>query len=291
VVVFHYSGHGSRVLDLNPIVPIRDGIGLNGTFVPVDATLPKGYPNVGGSVNDIMGHTLFLLMSALQTENVTAVLDSCFSGGAARNDFRVRSRDGGEKIQISPIEKAYQEKWLSKLDWTQEDFVDRYRQGVAKGVVLTATDPTQYALETRMNGFVVGLFTHSLTEYLWRETATPESAIAYTQSLIQSAIPANLQQTPLAEVQVGSRYDKQSIYFFDPPNPAANAVVTAVEGDRAQLWLGGLDSASLGKLEVGTAFVGIGGSGKVVLRSRQGLIAETMVEETVETGALLRLVA
>lgn len=69
-------------------------MGLNGTNVPVDSTLPPNYPNVGGEVNDIMGHTLFVLMSAIKTENFTAILDSFFSGLATRN-FKVRSREGG----------------------------------------------------------------------------------------------------------------------------------------------------------------------------------------------------
>ena len=174
---------------------------------------------------------------------------------------------------------------LSRLDWTPEEFVDRYRQGVAKGVVLAATNRWQLANEKTINGFVAGLFTHSLTEYLWRETATPESAIAYTRSLIAP----DLKQAPLAEIQAGSHYDTQSLYFLDLPNPWANAVVTEVEGDRAQLWLGGLDGASFGKLEEGTTFVGVGGSGKVTMRSRQGLVAEVTVEEAVTEGTLLRL--
>ena len=94
VVVYHYSGHGSRIFDPNPIFVEPGKEGMNGTFVPVDGKLPAGYPEVGGTVQDIMGHTLFLLMSALKTENVTVVLDSCFSGGATR-ESRVRSRDGG----------------------------------------------------------------------------------------------------------------------------------------------------------------------------------------------------
>jgi metacaspase-1 len=110
VVAYHYSGHGSRVFDPDPIISDRadPNNGLNDTFVPIDATLPPGYPKQGGEVKDIMGHTLYLLVSALQTENVTAVLDSCYSGGATR-EFRVRSRDGGNSLHISPEEKAYQE--------------------------------------------------------------------------------------------------------------------------------------------------------------------------------------
>lgn len=84
--MFHFSGHGSLVLDKE-----RDTAdGLNGTLVPHDASLP---PN-GGVVKDIMGHTLFLLMYALPTENVTVVLDCCYSGGSKRGNFAVRSRNG-----------------------------------------------------------------------------------------------------------------------------------------------------------------------------------------------------
>uniref|UniRef100_A0ACD5GXA4 Caspase family protein n=1 Tax=Desertifilum tharense IPPAS B-1220 TaxID=1781255 RepID=A0ACD5GXA4_9CYAN len=137
VAVYHFSGHGSRVFDPDPIPHLTrsDGTGLNGTLVPVDGHLPNGYPSTGGTVKDIMGHTLFLLMSAVPTENFTAVLDSCYSGGATRRDFRVRSRQGGRQLEVSPEEKAYQEKWLSKLQLSREEYVRRYREGVAKGVV------------------------------------------------------------------------------------------------------------------------------------------------------------
>src|SRR6476469_2052829 len=46
VVVYHYSGHGSRVADPDPIVvsSARDNSGLSSTFVPIDSGLPIGYP-------------------------------------------------------------------------------------------------------------------------------------------------------------------------------------------------------------------------------------------------------
>src|SRR4028119_49130 len=178
VVVYHYSGHGSLVRDPDPIIvsSSRDKSGLNGTFVPIDSELPSSQ---GGVVQDIMGHTLFLLMSALKSENVTAVLDSCYSGAATRK-LKVRARDNkGKNIQISPDEKSYQEQWLSKLKLSRQQFVEAYRRGVAKGVVLAATDPNQTAADASINGFYAGAFTYNLTQYLWQQTSTPESAIAY----------------------------------------------------------------------------------------------------------------
>ncbi|NES21009.1 MAG: caspase family protein [Symploca sp. SIO3E6] len=282
VVVYHYSGHGSRVFDPDPIVfePSNQNNQLNGTFVPVDGTLPPGYPAEEGVVKDIMGHTLFLLMSALQSEYVTVVLDSCFSGAATRK-FKVRARNGGRNVLISPEEKAYQEQWLSQLNMSREEFIEEYRRGVAKGVVLASTAPKQTAADARLNGFFAGIFTYLLTQYLWLETSTVEDAIAY----VIPQIPKKFNQIPRAEVKVGSGYEQQPIYFLNPESPAAHTVITEVEGNQATLWLGGLDLATI---ESGTVFTAVNGSGKVILRSRQGLEGKAIIEEVVKPGMLLR---
>ena len=233
-----------------------------------------------------MGHTLFLLMSALKSEDFTAVLDSCYSGAATRK-FRVRARDGGNKVQISPEEKSYQDKWLSRLNLSREEFVKRYREGVAKGVVLAATNPTQTAADAKLNGFYAGAFTYNLTQYLWQQTSTPESAIAY----VVPNIPQEFNQTPGYEAKEGSGNEKKPIYFINNPSPAADAVITEVKGNEAKLWFGG---ANLGELDNGTVFTIIdargGSSGKVTLRSRIGLVGVATVEGVVEEGILLRKV-
>ena len=282
VVVYHYSGHGSRVFDPDPIIfdPSNQNNQLNGTFVPVDGTLPLGYPTEEGVVKDIMGHTLFLLMSALQSENVTVVLDSCFSGAATRT-FKVRARNGGRNVLISPEEKAYQEQWLSRLKFSREEFITGYRRGVAKGVVLASTAPNQIAADARLNGFFAGIFTYLLTQYLWLETSTVAEAIAF----VTPQIPKKFNQIPRAEVKVGSGYEQQPLYFLNPKSPVAQAVITGVEGNQATLWLGGVDLATV---ENGTVFIGVNGSGKVKLRSRQGLVGKAIVEEVVESGMLLQ---
>ncbi|EAW38601.1 caspase family protein [Lyngbya sp. PCC 8106] len=291
VAVFHYSGHGSRVLDPNPIIgksPIVDSTGLNGTFVPVDSVLPAGYPNVGGAVDDIMGHTLFLLMSAIQTENFTAVLDSCFSGMKTR-DFKVRSRDGGEKIEISSQEKAYQEQWLSRLDMSPEEFVQGYKTGVAKGVVLASAQPSQTAKDVKILDFHVGIFSYLLTQYLWQNTGTPENAIAYTNT----QIPRNLSQNPLYEVKIESGYENKPLYFVNNKTPVANAVITEITGNQAQIWLGGLTVKQKAELKSRTIFNIVNSqsnsSRKVILQSRKGLVGIATIEGNIEVGTLLSL--
>src|SRR5919202_55575 len=191
VVVFHYSGHGSQVNDPDGDNPDK----LNSTFVPIDAFLPSGFPNTGGVVQDIMGHTLFLLMSAVQTENITVVLDSCYSGGDTRGNFLIRSRDGGSQLQISPDEKVYQEQWLSRLKMSPQEFIKQRQAGVAKGVVIASTQRDQTAADTPFNDFYAGAFTYLMTQYLWEQTGTVGSAIA---NITQNIKPFS-SQVPLAE--------------------------------------------------------------------------------------------
>jgi hypothetical protein len=281
VVVYHYSGHGSLIRDPNPIIVEPGKEGMNGTFVPADGNLPVGYPETGGTVQDIMGHTLFLLMSALQSENVTVVLDSCFAGGATR-EVRVRSRDGGENILVSDGEKAYQEQWLSRLNLSPEEFVNGYRAGVAKGVVLAATAPNQLAREENINGFRCGLFTYLLTHYLWQE----EKNIEQVFQKILPEIPEHFRQVPRYEVKPGTDYQLTSPFFINTPKVPAQAIVTQVQGKTAQLWLGGVD---LRKVNPGTIFTAIQGTGQVKVVSREGMIAQAMVEKTVTVGMPMRL--
>ncbi|MDF5731788.1 MAG: caspase family protein [Rhizonema sp. PD38] len=283
VVVFHFSGHGSRIADPDPVfVSLFDNTDLNGTLVPIDAVLPPGYPQQGGQVKDIMGHTLFLLMASVKSENFTAVLDSCFSGGATR-EFRVRSREGGRNIQIVPAEKAYQENLLSKLNLKRQDFIKRYRKGVAKGVVLAATDPNQLAADAQLNGFYAGAFTYLFTQYLWQKTNTPETTISY----VKQHIPDKYNQTPIFETKAGSGDEKQPIYFISNPSVSADAVITAVTGNQARLWLSGVD---VGNVDTGTVFAVVNGSGKVIYQSREGLEGKGIVQGVVKEGALLRKV-
>ncbi|PHJ63895.1 peptidase C14 [Nostoc linckia z18] len=285
VVVFHYSGHGSQVYDPNPIT---EELGLNGTFVPVDSGLPAGYPEKSGTVEDIMGHTLFLLMSACQSENFTAVLDSCFSGGAMRN-YKVRSRPGGKSALISANEKDYQRKWLSKLNLSPSEFIRRYRAGVAKGVILAATNPEQTAADARFNGFYAGAFSYPLTRYLWQNSSTPEKAIAQVLEYLHQE---DYEQTPILEVKPQSRNEKQPIFFVDAANTTADAVITEITGNRAKLWLGGVD---VGNIEEGSQFRAMGvnkaNSAEVQLISRTGLVGIATVKGLVKPGMLLQAMA
>lgn len=282
VAVLHFSGHGSLVRDPDPIyVNPNTDRGLAGTLVPVDGALPGNATTQGGIVSDIMGHTLFLLMSAIATENLTVVLDSCHSGASTR-EIRVRAREGGENIEISPQEKAYQEQWLTRLDWSREEFVQQYRRGIANGVVLAATQPNQLAVDEQLNGFIAGAFSYRLTQHLWQQDSTPEQTIAE----IQSQIPDNYRQQPQLEVEADSDYGQQPFYFVENPRMGGHALAIEKEGDQAKLILVGIDP---GEVKAGIEFVTSEGNGGVEVEAREGLIATGKSMGAVEVGAVLRV--
>jgi hypothetical protein len=273
VVVFHFSGHGSRLPETDPIQACRND-NFNSTLVPVD-------DGKNGVAQDIMGRTLFLLMSALKTENVTAVLDSCYSGGGTRGNFRVRSIPG-DGLKLSPEEIAYQKSWMEQLQLSPEELARRRCAGVAKGVVFASAQRDQEALDANWGDFSAGAFTYLMTQYLWQQTGNVGSTIAQ----LSNSIKTLSRQVPLADGNLN-----QPVYFFNKPVPPTDAVITKVEGDKATLWLGGVDRESLEAFQPGATFAIVNDkgqpSGKLELVSpRSGLRGEAKL---VEKGAAASL--
>lgn len=296
VVVYHFSGHGSQVSD--PDCDTSDC--LNSTFVPIDSSLATGYTNQGGVVQDIMGHTLFLLMAALQTENVTVVLDSCHSGGGTRGNFRVRSifdaasltRSSGSQLQPVDAEQAYQQQWLSKLNLSPDQFKQQRRQGIAKGVVIASTKRNQLAADAPFNDFFAGAFTYLMTQYLWQQTGNESFASAIANIARSTTRLSFTSQEPLMESKPGSNYPRSPVYFINEQTPPAEAVITKVEGNQAELWLGGLDPKSLEAFGSGAILSVVDPQsrekGRVQLESRQGLVGRAKLLDAAQPGALLQ---
>jgi len=290
VVVFHFSGHGSRVLD--PDQDFEDG--LNSTLVPVDSPLPAEFPRVGGPVDDITGHTMFLLGSAMPTENYTIVLDSCHSGGAKRGNLTIRSRAGGSGLSMSDRELAYQAEWLSRLDLSQEDFIQRRRAGIAKGAAIASTRREQYAADAPFDDFYAGAFTFVLTQYLWQQTGESPLTGAIANVARTTTELSFSNQEPQFETQPGSNFDNQPLYFVPKIATPAEAVITNITGDDVEMWLGGVDPNSLEAFEAGAVLSGVDARGqargRVQLTTRSGLTGRGRLVDTdsLPSGSLLQ---
>lgn len=305
VAVFHYSGHGSQVID-----PDGESIdGLNSTFVPIDCPVPVGYPHTEGPVNDIMGHSLFLLMSAVQTENLTVVLDSCHSGGGKRGNLTIRSRQGasenGAKLYPSEVELNFQEQLRSQLGLSPEEVRELRREQIAKGVVIAAASRNQFAADVPFGDFHAGAFTYLMTRYLWQQTRSEPvrqviiNLTRSTRSLARTT--SSIVQEPEFEFNPAENQN-QPLYFLEPQRPPAEAVILGIQGDTIDLWLGGVDSQSLEAFTQETMFSAIAPSGEDVggesplliqLESRNGLngkgkIVPSSPRESLQVGRLLQ---
>ncbi len=287
VVLFHFSGHGARLISPNPIPneyssDVKQS--LNSSFVTQDANSR----NSDGSVNDITGNTLFLLMSALQTDAVTAVLDCCYSGGGTRGASRIRAaRDGNGIDRPSPAELAYQQQWLRKLNLTPQQFRDRRIQDNAKGAVLAAAEKQQ-AAQDGIGNINAGAFTYLLTQYLWSNPTTFREAEASLKSLLLGT------QEPVFDLHKG--IDANPIYFT-PGDRLAQAIVTEAQGNQVKLWLGGLEQASLeailGAAQPQSEFAVLDetgqpiGTAKLKARGESDFSAIAVVDRPVKVGARL----
>lgn len=278
VVVFHFSGHGSRVLDADPI----HADDLNSTFVPsdVDGDLEQ--------VDDIMGKTLFLLMSALETEQVTAVLDSCYSGGGTRGNVRIRAADGGRTFRASDRELAYQEKWLTALEAKQKinraEFLSRREIGVAKGAVIAACQRNQESADVTFDGFDAGAFTYLMTQFLWQQTDSLQSTVSRIRSDTQQLSG----QIPLLDTQ-GSA--DEPVYFVSLAAQAtpAEAVVIAQSEDETTLWLGGVHPDVLATFSRGNTLTTFSEpDSPLVITHRAGLLATVSSKAPLPIDTLLR---
>lgn len=291
-VVFHYSGHGSFVKDPHPLPTlirnengqkkvIPNHLGITGTMVPTDRL--TSHPD---QVQDIMGRSLFLLMHALKTDNVTVVLDSCHSGGSTRGNLQARTvpsrLDDSAPATPSPIELEYQKRWIKDLQLSDTKLHEMRQRGITKGVAIGSAQYDQWAADTPFDGktFYAGAFTYLLTRYLWQQSIE-ESIETVFVNLIRStqdiAHRSGINQEPIFDTNPSSNR-QQPAYFLQPTVPFAEAVVRSLNSDGTlQYWLGGISSLSLEANSSGSIFSIITANSQEIAQveqiSRQGLLA------------------
>ncbi|NES24421.1 MAG: DUF4384 domain-containing protein [Symploca sp. SIO3E6] len=292
VVVFHFSGHGSQVFDPNS--PFQNQ--LNSTFVPLDRKIsPQGERFV---VSDIMGETLFLWMSALETENVTAILDSCHAGGGKRGNLTIRAINGGKDTDPSPIEREYQQQLMTKLGLTAEEVNRLRQQGIPRGVVIASAAQKQLAADMPFDGFYAGAFTYALTQYLWQATADEGVSNIVANVSRSTTKMSSTRQVPEFEAKAGN--ERQPMYFLQKQTLPAEAVVTKIEGEQVELWLGGIEPGTIAAFNKDAIFLLLDDQGQnlgiVQLQSRdskngligRGKLVEIRQPNLLKPGLLLQ---
>lgn len=246
VVVFHFSGFGSQV-KLSPGYQTDKSVALQNSLVPVDGSLRKKNPKVA---NDLLAETLVLLLRTLATDQVTTVIDTSHTvaDNLLQGNLKVRSSTNRPAQEASRDELAFQDQLRRRIQDSGKAMVNRQPVSVVPGamnsmagLVLTAAEPNQMAMEAKWNGFSAGLFTYALTQYLWQAIPTTTSQVSLTQAGVMVNQLTGTQQQP----RLGGQSSLEPIpTYYLPLNPSmgADGVVTAVEdnGQTAQLWLAAL---------------------------------------------------
>ncbi|MBD2528867.1 caspase family protein [Nostoc flagelliforme FACHB-838] len=254
VVVFHFSGYGSRVkLETSPDT---------GQNALVAANVGQ-YAQNEKIVNHILEETLLLLLRSLPTNRVTAVLDTSYYAPNTVLGLKIR---------------ALQES-VGKLAPEELDFLKQLKTQKLSStpIVLAATsEPNQTAREGFFSGFTTGLFTYALTQYLWE--FTPATTIQVAFSHVENSLSqlGSKQQPALLSSQ-----KNQNLTSLQPDGIiGAEGVVTAIEedGKTVHLWLAGLPAQVLLYYGVNSRLT-LATTEELVLRSRSGLTAKAQISK------------
>ncbi|MEG4242705.1 caspase family protein [Microcoleus sp. MON2_D6] len=261
VVVFHFSGCGSRV-------SLGESPGkIQNSLVPADDVLPL---LANRAVNDILEETLLLLMRSLATENAIAILDTSYPypGFSKNGNFRIRSR---------PRPTIGQPR-LAELTFAQGLRTRKNLRPAA--AVVAAGANSQLAAEQEWDGFTAGLFTYALTQTLWWATPASSFSVSFSRAAgnVYSKLAGLSQQPQILnhDLTIAPAVNFSNLIFN---SPASDGAVTAVEegGKTVQLWLGGL-SPSVLECSGGSVFAVDSSEGaRLLLRGRTGLSAKAQV--------------
>ncbi|WAL61864.1 caspase family protein [Thermocoleostomius sinensis] len=237
VVVFHFSGLGSRIHSESP--------GESQTsLVPIDGWMPT---DDDPTIHDLLEDTLGLLLRSLSTEQVTTILDAGYTdlGRTVQGNLRIRSRPTAVIGQPSEAELAIQEQLMSQFKLSPEQVRTQWQSGQLPGVVLTASRSNLIATEGQWNGFNAGLFTYALTQQLW--WSTPATTLRTSLSLAASSVKqlSGIEQQP-GLVGQKLQLTKLPAYNLTPETTDADGVIQAVDDDgRVHVWLAGLPTLVL----------------------------------------------
>jgi hypothetical protein len=176
IVLFYYSGHGSRMRDPEEID------GYSSTIVPYDSR------DSGKTVTDIRNSELNGLLHKVQTDNKTVILDSCFSGTAFKGLGRAKQAPEDTRFGNSPppvLDYATAAKGVGSNETTG------FRTGGLKYVLLAASRSDQVAFEYPADNDEHGALTYFLAQVLRKPSGkmTYQDVMDRVSSLVEYQYP------------------------------------------------------------------------------------------------------
>jgi hypothetical protein len=209
VVVFHFSGYGSQ-------------IGSD----PLQTCLILG----DGVENAVSRETLLFLDRCLLTDRSTMVFDTSYV-------YADRPRSGNLRSRSYPVPpESLNPQELTFL----EDLRARYQRQSNSGIILNAAKPDQIAVELSGNGWNAGLFTYSLTQYLWEAVPNPRLSFALRRASekVESLMGTGQEPQILRKGQSSSSF---TYHLSSEKSIGGEAIITHVNDDQTlELTLMGL---------------------------------------------------
>ncbi len=231
LVVFHFSGYGQRV----QLSSAAGGLTAQSALIPFDgwvSTEPSGW------VNDLLADTLLLLLRSLPTDQVTTVLDVGFSDPGLPRLGNLRVRSCPAAMEVAAAEQAMRSQLLQQTQLSADQVRVQWLSGQVPGVLMSAAQPSQTAVELQWRGFSAGAFTYALTQHLWQTSPPITLWISLNRAIGHVQRQVGSQQHPLLAGQISSH---NSLPSYDlTTSPAADGVVVAVNALGAELSLAGL---------------------------------------------------
>lgn len=283
VVIFHFSGYGTRVKTNDQIPDFFKKSGIYRTGILQNAILPVDENNLGDekSVNYLLEETLLLLLQSLPTNQVIAVLDTSYYHPSELKSTGLQIRSRPELLSL--ISATEELEFLSQLK--------NQKSPINNALIFKATsEPNQQAGELLLPGWSAGLFTYALTQYLWE--TTPQKTIQVLLSHVGSSIYklAGKQQPSLLSAR---KNPENAIItdYFPINNSRGVGIIKAIEDDgkTIKLWLGGLPPLVLANYGVNSRLTLETGE-ELIIKSRTGLIAKAQVDKEIIKLALGQIV-
>lgn len=276
VVYFHFSGYSTYVKSQKALVLFDDSLEKK------------------GETNYLLEETLQLILHALKTENVIAVLDTGYNINHSKNcGLKVRAVQISDNINIAGDELEYQKQLKSQAITTPP------------ALILSATsNPNQSARELQMSGFSSGLFTYALTQYLWENSLTTTVQFGLQKvNLTVQQLGSNQQSTLINSKKIQQLGTFASnfgigadinIQIQAQHSGGAEGAITIVEedGKTVQLWLGGVPAHVLEYIGANSRFAVVSNSvssPNLVLRVRSGLTAKASLRTDYSTETPISL--
>ncbi len=179
------------------------------------------------------------------------------------------------------------------MNLSPQEFIKLRRQNIAKGVVIASAKRNQLAVDASFDDFSAGAFTYLFTQYLWQQPEnTSVKKIIVDVSRSTDIYSDSKGHSQIPELETNTIATNPPLYFTSFNTSYAEAVVTKIDGNQVELWLGGLDSQSLEAFDKDAIFTVADGKGKglVKLESRQGLVGKgRLIKNTqLKPGTLLQ---